>query len=64
VQFYYKLRVKCKMQHVEEAPASGPGVNKTAGTKAGAPSGTQPKQGTAGTMPPPAGTVVPKAGVK
>lgn len=63
VQFYYKLRVKCKMQHVEETPATGPGVNKTAGTKP-ATSGTQPKQGTAGTMPPPAGTVVPKAGVK
>lgn len=63
VQFYYKLRVKCKMQHVEEAPASGPGVNKTAGTKPGT-SGAQPKQGTVGTMPPPAGTVVPKAVVK
>jgi hypothetical protein len=60
VQFYYKLRVKCRMEHIEEKKDTKPGV---AGTKA---PGAQPaKTNTGGTnVPPPAGTFKPVQTVK
>jgi hypothetical protein len=60
VQFYYKLRVKCKMEHIEEVP---PAATVKPGTK---PAGAQPaKTNTGGnTPPPPVGTFQPKTVVK
>lgn len=60
VQFYYKLRVKCKMEHIEEEKTAKPGV---AGAK---PSGAQPaKTNTGGTnVPAPAGTYKPQQTIK
>lgn len=60
VQFYYKLRVKCKMEHIEVTKDAKPGV---AGAK---PTGTQPaKTNTGGTnVPAPAGTYKPQQTIK
>lgn len=60
VQFYYKLRVKCKMEHIEEDKPVKPGV---ASAK---PVGTQPaKTNTGGTnAPAPAGTFKPVQTIK
>jgi len=62
VQFYYKLRVKCKMEHIEEEPAAPAAGTKPAPKTVGA----QPaKPGTnTNTPPPPAGTYQPKVTVK
>lgn len=61
VQFYYKLRVKCKMEHVEEEPVPAAGVKPSPKVV-----GQQPaKPGTGGnTPPPPAGTYQPKIAAK
>jgi uncharacterized protein YggE len=62
VQFYYKLRVKCKMEHIEEKPAE-PANGKAAAVK---PVGAQPANTNTGTKPAPApaGTYKPQTGVK
>lgn len=61
VQFYYKLRVKCKMEHIEEKPEDANG--KTAVTK---PAGSQPANNNVANKPtpPPAGTYKPQVTVK
>lgn len=61
VQFYYKLRVKCKMEHIEEEPAPAAGIKPSPKVV-----GQQPaKPGVGGnTPPPPAGTYQPKIAVK
>lgn len=62
VQFYYKLRVKCKMEHIEEKPAE-PANGKAAAVK---PGGAQPANTNVGTkpVPVPAGTYKPQTGGK
>jgi len=59
VQFYYKLRVKCKMEHIDETKDAKPGV---AGAK---PNGAQPAKTNVGGNPPaPAGTFKPVQTIK
>ncbi len=64
VQFYYKLRVKCKMEHIEADPAGSAAVKP--GTKPTGTGALPPKTNTGGTNPPPppAGTYQPKVAVK
>jgi uncharacterized protein YggE len=63
VQFYYKLRVKCKMEHIEEEKKDPKGTSTAGATKA---PGAQPaKTNTGGgNVPAPAGTYQPKTTIK
>lgn len=63
VQFYYKLRVKCKMEHIDENKDAKPASGASAVTK---PNGTQPSNNNVAVKPAPApaGTYKPQVTVK
>ena len=63
VQFYYKLRVKCKMEHIEPAPPAEPAKGNAQAKPA---NGAQPANNNMATKPAPApaGTYKPQVTVK
>lgn len=60
VQFYYKLRVKCKMEHIEK-DETAPAKTNSAVTK---PAANQPANNNVATKPAPAGTYKPQGTIK